>query len=116
MHAARVARDKAFAELQAKFKVEWDNIVQGHRVIVHLPSLTLTPEQRATIPRSVFYYLCTLADARCSPCLLAPSNSLHPCMYLGRIRKNIVISIVCIHGSINSLQILLPLVVCCDAA
>lgn len=49
MHAARVTRNKAFERLQQRLKATWASINSSHRVVIHIPSLSLTPAQRASV-------------------------------------------------------------------
>jgi hypothetical protein len=49
MHQARATRNKAFEQLQQRLKHTWASINCSHRVVIHIPSLSLTPTQRASV-------------------------------------------------------------------
>lgn len=51
IQAARTQRDATFAQLQQHLADNWASILAQHRVLVHVPSLSLSPAQRASISR-----------------------------------------------------------------
>ena len=82
IHAARAQRDAAFARLQQQFVHAWPTLPASHRVIVHCPSLTLTPAQRESISRvssvpvlesAQMSRLCDVADAKSDVVYIAPA-------------------------------------------
>jgi hypothetical protein len=82
MHAARRARDARFAELQARLRESWASTACQHRVIVHLPSLTLTPAQHASVAATggaaahetaQLARLCDVADPLVDVVFIAPT-------------------------------------------
>jgi hypothetical protein len=82
IQAARSLRDSTFARLQQHLADNWGSILSQHRIIVHMPSLSLSPAQRSSISKvasipilesAQISRLCDTADPQSDVVFVAPA-------------------------------------------